>query len=73
LPDALEGDEDNEAFQEALGEWMATAHPEAYERFYVPAFQTTNDENWHSPEGVAELSQLIDEFVAQSDEFPLSS
>jgi hypothetical protein len=66
------GVEDNEAFEGALGEWMVIAHPEAYERFYVPAFNSKNAENWNSPDGVAELSPLIDEFVAQSDEYPLS-
>jgi hypothetical protein len=29
--------------------------------------------NWGTSEGIAELSPLIDEFVAQSDDYPLSS
>ena len=68
----LSGSEDKAAFETAFGDWMATAHPEAYERFYVAAFDSKNEENWTSREGVAELSLLIDEFVAQSDEYPLS-
>jgi hypothetical protein len=71
--EAPDGVEANQAFEEALGEWMAIAHPEAHERFYVPALETTNAETWRSPEGVAELSPLIDEFVAQSDDYPLSN
>jgi hypothetical protein len=31
------------------------------------------EENWSTPEGVAELSPLIDEFVAQSDVYPLGN
>lgn len=60
------------AFEAAFADWMATAHPDAYDTFYVAEFGSRNAEAWYTPEGVAELSRLIDEFVAQSDEYPLS-
>lgn len=65
----LSGVEEYDAFEAALGDWMATAHPEAYETFY-PGFGS-NEEAWLS--GIDELSPLIDEFVAQSNEYPLGS
>jgi hypothetical protein len=51
---------------------MAIAYPESYDTFFVAESETRNEENWSTTEGVAELSQLIDEFVAQSDDYPLS-
>ena len=50
---------------------MEEAHPEVLETYYVPDFLTPKYENWFTSEGVAQLSQLVDEFVAQSDEYPL--
>jgi ABC-type transport system substrate-binding protein len=71
--------EDDRAFNAALGDWMETAHPDAFETFFFSR-QTAGcgvvaclRENWDTPEGVAELSPLIDEFVAQSDDYPLSN
>lgn len=58
-------------FEDALGRWMATAHPEVFETYYVPDFYTRKYENWYTPEGAAELSRLIDEFIAQSETYPL--
>jgi hypothetical protein len=50
---------------------MATEHPEVFETYYVPDFYTRKYENWYTPEGAAQLSQLIDEFIAQSEAYPL--
>lgn len=61
-----------EDFRTAFGTWMATAHPEVLETYFVPGFYTLKDENWRNPEAIAELTQLIDEFIAQSDVYPLS-
>jgi hypothetical protein len=58
-------------FEDALGRWMAAAHPEAFETYYVPDFYTRKYENWYTPEGAAQLSTLIDEFIAQSETYPL--
>lgn len=66
------GCEDGQAFEVALGRWMAIAHPESYETLFVAESETRNEENWSTTEGMAELSPLIDEFVAQSDVYPLS-
>jgi hypothetical protein len=67
--------DDDLAFRDALGTWMATTHPESYETFFhavnaPDGTHPTLTENWL--DRVAELSPLIDEFVAQSDEYPLS-
>jgi hypothetical protein len=67
-----EGCDDGQAFEVALGRWMAIAHPESYETLFVAESETRNEENWSTTEGMAELSPLIDEFVAQSDGYPLS-
>jgi hypothetical protein len=67
----VSGKDDHLAFEAALGTWMATTHPESYETFYDTANRTMKA-NWGTSEGIAELSPLIDEFVAQSDEYPLS-
>lgn len=67
-----EGCGDGKAFEVALGRWMAIAHPESYETLFVAESETQNEQSWSTPEGVAELSTLIDEFVAQSDVYPLS-
>jgi hypothetical protein len=69
--ESVSGYDDDRAFEAALGTWMATAHPGSYEVFYEPTVGGLKMENWSTPEGVAELSPLIDEFVAQSDEYPL--
>ncbi len=66
----LSGVEEYDTFEAALGDWMATAYPEAYETFY-PGFGSSYEEAWLS--GIDELSPLIDEFVAQSNEYPLGS
>jgi hypothetical protein len=66
----VSGKDDDVAFNAALGTWMATAYPESYEAFFIDDTYRRNDENWLNR--VAELSPLIDEFVAQSDEYPLS-
>lgn len=65
----VSGKDEDFAFEAALGAWMATTYPEAYETFYLQGPEI-NEEAWLS--GVAELMPLIDEFIAQSDEYPLS-
>jgi hypothetical protein len=65
----VSGKDDDVAFDAALGTWMATAYPGSYEAFFIDDTYRKNDENWLNR--VAELSPLIDEFVAQSDEYPL--
>jgi hypothetical protein len=65
----VSGKDDDVAFEAALGTWMATAYPESCETFFIDDTYRTDDENWLNR--VAELSPLIDEFVAQSDEYPL--
>lgn len=67
------GTEAIEPFEDALGRWMATAHPEVFETYYVPDFYSRIYENWFTPEGATQLSQLIDEFIADSDKYPLNS
>jgi hypothetical protein len=66
-----QGTEAISPFEDALGRWMATEHPEVFETYYVPDFYTRKYENWYTPEGAAQLSQLIDEFIAQSEAYPL--
>jgi hypothetical protein len=63
------GKDEQFAFGDALGAWMATAYPEAYETFFLYEGYW-NKENWSNR--ADELSPLIDEFIAQSDEYPLS-
>jgi hypothetical protein len=59
-------------FEDALGRWMATTHPEVFETYYVPDFYTRKYENWFTPQGATQLSQLIDEFITDSNEYPLN-
>jgi hypothetical protein len=39
----------------------------------VPDFFSAKYDYWYTPEGAVELSQLIDEFCEESDEYPLES
>lgn len=59
-------------FHIALAGWMETEHPEAFETYFTPGFYSVRYESWQTPETVEELVPLIDEFVAQSDVYPLS-
>lgn len=59
-------------FHVSLAGWMETEHPEAFETYFTPGFYSLRYESWQSPETVEELVPLIDEFIAQSDVFPLS-
>ena len=66
----VSGKDEDVAFDAALGAWMATTYPEAYETFYIHPTEI-NEEN--CVDGLDQLMPLIDEFIAQSDEYPLGS
>jgi hypothetical protein len=61
-------------FFQAFNLWMSTTYPETAETYLVPGFtDSAKIENWFAPpENVAELTGLIEEFVAQSDDYPLA-
>jgi hypothetical protein len=61
-----------EVFHNAFARWMEEAHPESLDTYFVPGFYSLKIDGWQTPESVANLMPLIQEFIAQSDEYPLS-
>lgn len=61
-------------FTQAFGPWMRSAHPEIADTYVVAGFDGSLIwDNWFAtPESVAEVIRLIEEFVAQSDVYPLA-
>jgi hypothetical protein len=60
--------------EEAFGPWLISSHPEIAETYLVPGFESAY--KWEyilaSPENVAGFTGLIEEFIAQSDVYPLA-
>jgi hypothetical protein len=63
-----------EAFFDAFGPWLTATYPEIAETYLVPGFESAYKEEiiFASPENIAEFTGLIEEFVAQSDAYPLA-
>jgi hypothetical protein len=61
-------------FGEVFGPWVLSSHPEIAETYLVPGFEQAWKEDviFASPENIAEFTGLIEEFVAQSDTYPLT-
>ena len=61
-------------FEGEFGPWMTATYPEIAETYLLPGFDSSfNEENiFASPENIAEFTGLIEEFVAQSDTYPLA-
>ena len=52
---------------------FSTAHPESVDTYFIPGVYTPLYRNWFASEQrVADLTSLIEEFVAQSHEYPLT-
>jgi hypothetical protein len=62
------------AFGSEFGPWMRAAHPEIVDTYLVPGLGDSFIwDNWYAtPESVAEIISLVEEFVAQSDVYPLT-
>jgi hypothetical protein len=63
-----------EAFFDAFGPWLTATYPEIAETYLVPGFDKAFKDEiiFASPENIAEFTGLIEEFVAQSDAYPLA-
>jgi hypothetical protein len=61
-------------WQEEFGPWMQATSPEIAEIYLVPGFDRAfkREVVFASPESIAEFTGLIEEFVAQSDTYPLA-
>ena len=61
-------------WQAVFGPWMQATYPEIAETYLVPGFDKSfkREVVFASPESIADFTGLIEEFVAQSDEYPLS-
>jgi hypothetical protein len=61
-------------FMQEFGPWLRTAHSEIADTYLVAGFDDSfKMDNWFAtPESVAEITSLIEEFVAQSDVYPLA-
>ena len=69
---SLNGDEVRD-WQAVFGPWLQATYPEIAETYLVPGFDRPNREAvWASPESIAEFTGLIEEFVAQSNTYPLT-
>jgi hypothetical protein len=66
------GDEAGRGFGLAVCEWIETAEPAAYPTLCVPGVGTPRYAVWDTEEGHAQVLPLAQEFVAQSDVYPLS-
>ena len=62
-------------WQAVFGPWMQATYPEIAETYLVPGFDKSfkREVVFASPESIAEFTGLIEEFVAQSDDYPLGS
>jgi len=61
-------------WQEEFGPWMTATYPEIAETYLVPGFDKAfkREVVFASPESIADFTGLIEEFVAQSDTYPLA-
>jgi hypothetical protein len=61
-------------WQAEFGPWLQATYPEIADTYLVPGFDKAfkREVVWASPESIAEFTGLIEEFVAQSDTYPLA-
>ena len=60
------------AFDELFSRWLEDTDPAVFEEYYAPVFYKHVEEAW-TLEGLTQLQPFVDEFIAQSDEYPLET
>jgi hypothetical protein len=60
--------EEWDRYEEAFGAWLETAHPNLYDS----AFQGQGDYPFETAEDALAVIAVLDEFLAQSDEYPVA-